>query len=81
MSKSDALEEFAEERRRFIRDGDDFVRCLTIEFEIELGLGSTIAFSLAKTKIVSPSAMCLPPYIVFCAVNRTSPPTDRQPPL
>ena len=27
------------------------------------------SFSLAKTKIVSPLAMCLPPYIVFCAVN------------
>src|SRR6266436_3520958 len=32
-----ALEEFAEERRRLIRDADDLVRCLTIEFEIELG--------------------------------------------
>src|SRR5262249_13363214 len=46
------LEVFAEERRRFIRDADDLVRCLTIEFEIELGLGSTIipvseAFELA----------------------------------
>jgi hypothetical protein len=27
------------------------------------------SFSLAKTKTVSPSAICLPPYIVFCAVN------------
>lgn len=27
------------------------------------------SFSLANTKIVSPSAMCLPPYIVFCAMN------------
>ena len=43
MSKSGALEESAEERRRFIRDADDLVRCLTIEFEIELGLGSTVA--------------------------------------
>ena len=25
------------------------------------------SFSLAKTKTVSPSAICLPPYIVFCA--------------
>jgi NAD(P)-dependent dehydrogenase (short-subunit alcohol dehydrogenase family) len=31
-----ALEKFVEERRRFIRDADDLVRCLTIEFEIEL---------------------------------------------
>jgi hypothetical protein len=27
------------------------------------------SFSLANTKTVSPSAICLPPYIVFCAVN------------
>src|SRR5207253_2375439 len=27
------------------------------------------SFSLAKRKIVSPLAMCLPPYIVFCALN------------
>src|ERR1043166_8589879 len=27
------------------------------------------SFSLANTKTVSPSAMCLPPYMVFCAVN------------
>src|SRR3954447_7214829 len=27
------------------------------------------SFSLAKTKIVSPRAICLPPYIVFCAMN------------
>ncbi len=31
-----------EECRRFVRDADDLVRCLTIEFEIELGLGSTV---------------------------------------
>lgn len=31
-----------EERRRFLRDTDDLVRCLTIEFEIELGLGPTV---------------------------------------
>ena len=42
MPKSAALKESAEERRRFIRDADDLVRCLTIEFEIELGLGSTV---------------------------------------
>jgi len=125
MSKSAALKEPAEELRRFIRDADKLVRCLTIEFEIELGLGSAVvpvgkklelappqaplrergasdgdahawylpgdpaffgdrfgrgdhaardepgppSFSLAKTKIVSPLAMCLPPYIVFCALN------------
>jgi hypothetical protein len=27
------------------------------------------SFSLAKTKIVSPLAICLPPYIVFCVLN------------
>ena len=27
------------------------------------------SFSLAKTKIRSPFAMCLPPYMVFCALN------------
>src|SRR5215475_2426854 len=27
------------------------------------------SFSLAKMKIVSPLAMCLPPYIVFCSLN------------
>jgi hypothetical protein len=42
MSKSAALKELAEERRRFIRDADNLVHCLTIEFEIELGLGSTV---------------------------------------
>jgi hypothetical protein len=120
-----SLKESAKERRRFIRDAGDLVCCLTIEFEIELGLGSTVipvgekfelapthapvreavrlmvmltrgvcraiprffaialaeatpplamrpgppSFSLAKTKIVSPLAMCLPPYIVLCALN------------
>jgi len=28
-----------------------------------------LSFSLAKTKIVSPLATCLPPYIVFCALK------------
>ena len=31
------LKESIEKRRRFIRDADDFVRCLAIELEIELG--------------------------------------------
>ena len=42
ISKSAALKESAEERRRFVRDPDNLVRCLTIEFEIELGLGSSV---------------------------------------
>ena len=37
-----SLKESAEERRRFIRDAGDLVRCLTIEFEIELRLGSAV---------------------------------------
>src|ERR1700691_694193 len=36
------LEEAIEKRRRFIRNADDFVRCLTIEFEIELGFRLSI---------------------------------------
>jgi hypothetical protein len=124
MSRLTALKESAEERRRFFRDAGDLVRCLTIEFEIELGFGSAVvpigktfefgpperlfrergasdgdahawrlprnpvffaivsaevttplamrpdppSFSLAKRKMVSPLAMCLPPYIVFCAL-------------
>src|SRR6266545_1515323 len=36
------LKESAEKRRRFIRDADDLVRCLTVEFKIELALGSTV---------------------------------------
>ena len=55
MSNSSALKESAEKRRRFIRDADNLVRCLTIEFEIELGLGSTVVpagkkFELAPTQ-------------------------------
>src|SRR4030095_8656178 len=30
------------------------------------------SFSLANTKTVSPSAICLPPYIVFCATNENA---------
>src|SRR5712691_7009657 len=50
-----SLKESAEERRRFIRDAGDLVRCLTIEFEIELGLGPAVVpvgkrFELAPTQ-------------------------------
>src|SRR5213592_1539910 len=38
------LKESAEERRRFIRDADDLVRCLTIKLEIELGPGLNFKF-------------------------------------
>jgi hypothetical protein len=36
------LEEFVEERHRFIRDADDLVRCLTVEFKIELCPGLAV---------------------------------------
>src|SRR5258708_38737569 len=56
MSKSAALKESAEERRRLIRDADDLVRCLTIEFEIELGLGSTVVPVGKKFELAPPQA-------------------------
>src|SRR4029450_10752634 len=49
-----SLKESAEERRRFTRDADDFVRCLTIEFEIELGFGSTVVPVGKKFEFASP---------------------------
>jgi hypothetical protein len=121
VSEIRRLKESAQECGRFIRDANDFVRCLAIEFEIEFGFGPIVvpvaktfqlaapeaplgersasnsdanprrlpgdprffaialaevttplamrpgppSFSLAKTKIISPLAMCFPPYIVF----------------
>jgi hypothetical protein len=56
MSKSAALKEPAEERRRFIRDADNLVGCLTIEFEIELGLRSTIVPVGKKFEFAPPQA-------------------------
>jgi hypothetical protein len=56
MSKSAALKESVEERRRFVRDADDLVRCLTIEFEIELGLGSTVVPVGKKFELAPPQA-------------------------
>src|SRR5205814_525347 len=41
-TKRPALKKTPEGSGRFIRDADDFVCCLPIEFEIELGLGSTV---------------------------------------
>ena len=52
-----SLKESAEERRRFIRDADDLVRCLTIEFEIEFGLGSTVVPVGKKFELASPQAL------------------------
>ena len=49
-----ALKESAEERRRFIRDADNLVRCLTIKFEVELGLGSTVVPIEKKLELSPP---------------------------
>src|ERR1700720_2823667 len=56
MSRSAALKKSAEERRRFIRDADNLIRCLTIEFEIELGLGSTVVPVGKKFELAPPQA-------------------------
>ena len=59
MSKSAGSRESAEERRRFIRDADNSVRCLTIECEIELGLGSTVVPVGKKFELApSEAALC-----------------------
>jgi hypothetical protein len=49
-----SLEESAEERRRFIGNADNLVRCLTIEFEIEFGLGPAVV-PIGKRFEVAPS--------------------------
>src|SRR5437867_8001381 len=51
-----SLKESAEECRRFIRDANDLVSCLTIEFEIELGLGSTVVPVGKKFELAPPQA-------------------------
>ena len=56
ISKLAALKESAKERLRFVRDTGDLVRCLTIEFEIELGLGSTVVPVGKKFELASPQA-------------------------
>src|SRR5205807_7171276 len=56
MSNSAALKEIAEERRRFIRDAGNLIRRLTIEFEIQLGLGSTVVPIGKKSELASPQA-------------------------
>src|SRR6267142_1829893 len=54
-----ALQESAEERRCFVRDADNLVRCLTIEFEIELSLGSTVVPVGKRFELASPqSSLC-----------------------
>src|SRR5215472_7760146 len=49
-------EESVEERRRVIRDADDLVRCLTIEFEVELGLGSAVVPGGERSELAPPQA-------------------------
>src|SRR5437762_8512169 len=51
-----SLKESAEERCRFIRDADDLIRCLTIKFEVELGLGSTVVPVGKKLELAPPQA-------------------------
>src|SRR5437588_8592134 len=50
------LKEFAKEHGRFIRDADDLVRCLTIEFEIELRLWSAIVPVGKRFQLAPPQA-------------------------
>ena len=50
------LKESAEECRCFIGDADDLVRRLAIEFEIQLGLGSTVVPVGKKFQLASPEA-------------------------
>src|SRR6476646_10459986 len=51
-----ALKESAEERGGFIRDADNLVRCLTREFKIELGPGSTVVPVGKKFELTPPQA-------------------------
>jgi len=49
-----SLKESAEERRRVIGDADNLVRCLTVEFEIELGFRATVV-PVGKQSELAPS--------------------------
>ena len=56
MSEIRRLEESVQECCRFIRDANDLVRCLAIEFEIEFGFGA-IVVPVAKTfQLAAPEA-------------------------
>src|SRR6185369_9029394 len=50
------LEEPAEERGCFRRNPDDLVRCLPIELEVQLGLGSTVLPFGKALELVPPQA-------------------------
>ena len=49
-----AVKGSAKKRARFIRDANDLVRCLTIEFEIEFGLRATVV-PVGKTFELAPA--------------------------
>ena len=49
-----SLKEFTEKRRRFIGDTNDLVRRLSIEFEIELGLGLAVIPVLERFELAPP---------------------------
>jgi len=56
VSEIRRLKESAQECCRFIRDTNDFVRCLAIEFEIEFGFGAVVV-PVAKTfQLAAPEA-------------------------
>ena len=69
-----SLKEPAEERGRFIRDADDLIRCLTIEFEVELGLGSTVV-PVGKKFELAPPQVCraIPRFFVIALAEVTTP--------
>src|SRR5262245_45281267 len=51
-----ALKKSAKECRCFIRDANDLVGCLPVEFEIELRLGATIVPVAETLELVAPEA-------------------------
>src|SRR5262245_17543389 len=57
--KSAALKESAQKRRRFIRNADNLVRCLTIEFEIQLGRGPAVVPVGKRFELAPPQAPLL----------------------
>lgn len=56
VSEIHRLKESSEEPCCLIRDADNFVRCLTIELEIELGLGSIIVPVVKTLHLTAPEA-------------------------
>src|SRR5262245_65672815 len=56
MSKPVASKEAAEERCCLVRDADDLVRRLTVELEVELGLGSIVVPIGESLELAPPEA-------------------------